>query len=92
MFTRRSMSDTSSPETSYTISGALVSAGIFGLLLAVLLPAHWYQGKWPGLVGTTQLIGQELVNKYALPFELVSVLLLAALIGAVVLARRDDES
>src|SRR3979411_3260139 len=35
MFTRRSMSDTSSPETSYTISGALVSAGIFGLLLAV---------------------------------------------------------
>src|SRR3979409_1773612 len=37
MFTRRSMSDTSSPETSYTISGALVSAGIFGLLLAVLL-------------------------------------------------------
>jgi NADH:ubiquinone oxidoreductase subunit 6 (subunit J) len=92
MFTRRSMSDTSSPETSYTISGALVSAGIFGLLLAVLLPASWYQGRWPGLVGTTAVIGQELVNKYALPFELVSVLLLAALIGAVVLARRDDES
>jgi NADH:ubiquinone oxidoreductase subunit 6 (subunit J) len=92
MFTRRSMSDTSSPETSYTIWGALVSAGVFGLLLAVLLPAGWYHGRWPGLVGTTATIGQELVNKYALPFELVSVLLLAALIGAVVLARRDDES
>jgi NADH:ubiquinone oxidoreductase subunit 6 (subunit J) len=92
MFTRHSMSDTSSPETSYTIWGALVSAGVFGLLLAVLLPAGWYHGRWPGLVGTTATIGQELVNKYALPFELVSVLLLAALIGAVVLARRDDES
>ena len=92
MFTRRSMSATSSPETSYTIWGAVVSAGVFGLLLAVLLPANWYHGQWPGLAGTTQVIGQELVNKYALPFELVSVLLLAALIGAVVLARRDDES
>ena len=58
----------------------------------ILLPANWYHGQWPGLAGTTQVIGQELVNKYALPFELVSVLLLAALIGAVVLARRDDES
>jgi NADH:ubiquinone oxidoreductase subunit 6 (subunit J) len=92
MFTRRSMSDTSSPETSYSVWGALVSVGIFGLLLAVFLPASWYHGKWPGLAGTTAVIGQELVNKYALPFELVSVLLLAALIGAVVLARRDDES
>src|ERR1700730_928503 len=58
MFTRRSMSDTSSPETSYTIWGALVSAGIFGLLLAVLLPANWYRGRWPGLAGTPQVIGQ----------------------------------
>src|ERR1700682_4175807 len=44
MFTRRSMSGTSSPETSYSVWGALVSVGIFGLLLAVFLPASWYHG------------------------------------------------
>ena len=34
-------------------------------------------------------IGESLFRNYVLPFEAVSVLLLAALIGAIVLARRD---
>ena len=92
MFTRRSMSDTSNADSGNRVWAALVSAAIFGLLLAVLLPTNWFAGKWPGLRGTTQVIGLELVNRYAVPFELVSVLLLVALIGAVILARRDDES
>jgi NADH-quinone oxidoreductase subunit J len=92
MFTRRSMSDTSNADSGNRVWAALVSAAIFGLLLAVLLPTNWFAGKWPGLTGTTQVIGLELVNRYAVPFELVSVLLLVALIGAVILARRDDES
>lgn len=92
MFTRRSMSDTSNADSGNRIWAALVSAAVFGLLLAVLLPTNWFVGKWPGLTGTTQVIGLELVNRYAVPFELVSVLLLAALIGAVILARRDDGS
>ena len=92
MFTRRSMSDTSNADTGNRVWAALVSAAVFGLLLAVLLPTSWFAGKWPGLSGTTQTIGLELVNRYSVPFELVSVLLLAALIGAVILARRDDET
>jgi NADH-quinone oxidoreductase subunit J len=92
MFTRRSMSDTSNADSGNRVWAALVGAAVFGLLLAVLLPANWFTGQWPGLNGTTQVIGLELVNRYAVPFELVSVLLLAALIGAVILARRDDES
>jgi NADH-quinone oxidoreductase subunit J len=35
-------------------------------------------------------IGSALFSGYVLPFEVVSVLLLAALIGAVVIARKDD--
>jgi NADH:ubiquinone oxidoreductase subunit 6 (subunit J) len=92
MFTRRSMSDTSNADAGNRVWSALVSAAVFGLLLAVLLPTTWFAGTWPGLSGTTQTIGLELVNRYSVPFELVSVLLLAALIGAVILARRDDES
>jgi NADH-quinone oxidoreductase subunit J len=37
----------------------------------------------------TQVIGQALFRNYVLPFEAVSVLLLAALVGAIVLARKD---
>jgi NADH-quinone oxidoreductase subunit J len=39
----------------------------------------------------TEQIGVELYSKYVIPFELTSVLLLVALIGAVILAKRDDE-
>lgn len=39
-------------------------------------------------IGTTEAIGQSLFTVYLFPFEAVSLLLLAALIGAVVLAKR----
>lgn len=35
-------------------------------------------------------VGVSIFSKFVLPFEVVSVLLLAALIGAVVIARKDD--
>jgi len=38
--------------------------------------------------GSTRMIGQKLFSEYLLPFELTSVLLLVAIVGAVVLARR----
>lgn len=34
-------------------------------------------------------IGKELLSKYALPFEIISIILLAALIGAVVISSKD---
>ena len=39
--------------------------------------------------GTTAVIGQEFFGTYLLPFEVASVLLLMALIGAIVLAKKD---
>ncbi|NQW29649.1 MAG: NADH-quinone oxidoreductase subunit J [Ignavibacteria bacterium] len=39
-------------------------------------------------IGTTESIGQSLFTQYLFPFEAVSLLLLAALIGAVILAKR----
>jgi NADH-quinone oxidoreductase subunit J len=38
----------------------------------------------------TQAVGSSLFRSYVLPFEAISLLLLAALIGAIVLARKDD--
>jgi len=39
----------------------------------------------------TEQIGMELYSKYIIPFELTSVLLLVALVGAVILAKREDK-
>jgi NADH-quinone oxidoreductase subunit J len=42
-----------------------------------------------GSVGSVSAIGRLLFTRYAFPFEVTSVLILIAMVGAVVLARRD---
>jgi len=43
----------------------------------------------PQFVGTAQAIGASLFTDYLLPFELTSLLILIALMGAVVFAKKD---
>ena len=66
-----------------------VCAGLFVLLTRVVLTTPWAQGPEPIGEGATIRIGEHLFTDYLLPFELASVLLLMAMIGAIVLARRD---
>jgi NADH-quinone oxidoreductase subunit J len=40
-------------------------------------------------VGHTELIGQAMFTDFLLPFEIASILLLVAIVGAVVLAKRE---
>jgi NADH-quinone oxidoreductase subunit J len=40
--------------------------------------------------GSASALGASLFRTWVLPFEVLSVLLLAALIGAIVLARKDE--
>ncbi|WP_394238563.1 NADH-quinone oxidoreductase subunit J [Niallia oryzisoli] len=42
-------------------------------------------------VNNTEQIGVALYTKYIIPFELTSIVLLVALIGAIILAKRDNE-
>jgi len=70
----------------------------FGVLLAVLLAVELgvalAGGRDPGRLSTgatttVQAIGRSLFTDYAVPFEVTSVLILVAMVGAVVLARRE---
>jgi NAD(P)H-quinone oxidoreductase subunit 6 len=69
---------------------AAVCLGLFGLLLRVAFTTNWARpGPLPVGEEATVRIGEHLFSDYLLPFELASVLLLMAMIGAIVLARRD---
>ena len=71
------------------LSGA-VCAGLFALLLRVAFTTPWaVPGPTPVGEEATIRLGEHLFTDYLLPFELASVLLLMAMIGAIVLARRD---
>ncbi|AAP99228.1 MULTISPECIES: NADH-quinone oxidoreductase subunit J [Prochlorococcus] len=67
-----------------------VCAGLLALLFRVNLTTKWAT-PGPQAIGeeATERIGEHLFTDYLLPFELASVLLLMAMIGAIVLARRD---
>ncbi len=74
--------------------GILAAVALGGLLLFVYqqgrdaFPAVFYQG-YRGLEGdNTQQIGIALYGQYMLPFEIASLLLLVAIVGAVVMAKK----
>jgi NADH:ubiquinone oxidoreductase subunit 6 (subunit J) len=71
---------------------ALVSLAIVGLVGWALVTTDWQNATVIFPVDLDRL-ATALFNEYALPFEIVAFLLLAAIIGAIYLARRpeDDE-
>jgi NADH-quinone oxidoreductase subunit J len=70
--------------------GALVVGGGFFAMLTVSLVRAFGGERIVNRAGTTTAaLGTSIFRNFVLPFEAVSVLLLAALVGAIVLARRD---
>ncbi|NLX18021.1 MAG: NADH-ubiquinone/plastoquinone oxidoreductase chain 6 [Desulfobulbus sp.] len=75
--------------------GRAVSAGLAGVLLFAVLPSFTIgeKGRWTveavREVTHTKAIGQELYTTYLLPFEIAGLILLVALLGGLVLARRE---
>ena len=72
--------------------GALVAVGVFAGLVFLIQEAFPVQDAeaFETAQGSTEIVGDAIFRSYVLPFEAVSFLLLAALIGAIVLARKDD--
>jgi NADH-quinone oxidoreductase subunit J len=68
---------------------ALVALGVFGVLAAGIVTAFRGQTLDFKVAFPIRELGNELFTRWILPFEAVSILLLAALVGAIVLARRD---
>ncbi|MFI5045819.1 MAG: NADH-quinone oxidoreductase subunit J [Acidimicrobiia bacterium] len=93
MLTRAPMRSEGSLDNSQRWASAVVSLFLFGVLAALLIDA--YGGKEIKLndalvvTGSTDAVATSMFRNYLVPFEVVSLLLLAALIGAVVIARRD---
>lgn len=68
---------------------ALVALGVFGVLTTGILSTFGSKEVDFNVAFPTSELGTELFTTWILPFEAVSILLLAALVGAIVLARRD---
>lgn len=69
--------------------GVIIVATLLVATVAILGRTAWRLSDAASDVQSTVGIGRMLLTKYVLPFEIVSVVLLAALIGAIVIARKE---
>ena len=69
----------------------VVCLGLFALLGTMILATPWsLDSTSPAVIDNSIVaIGEHFFSDYLLPFELASVLLLMAMVGAIILARRD---
>jgi NADH-quinone oxidoreductase subunit J len=75
------------------IAAALVSFALFVLVGGATIEAFGSEALTEPVDATrTAALGEVLFTRFVIPFEVVSVLLLAALIGGIVLARKDPAS
>ncbi len=90
------------PQQPQVMRRLVPAAAVAGLLLASLLVvAMWRVGQGPladpatlttaegAQVGNTHAVAWSLFMQYLLPFEVVSIVLLVAIIGAIVLGRKE---
>ena len=84
------------------IISALMSIALFGLLTNIIFDTSWQslnsssvsilpnQILTESSVASVYIIGVHLLTDFLLPFELLSIVLLLALIGAIVIARKES--
>jgi NADH-quinone oxidoreductase subunit J len=89
MLTRAPMRGSSDLDNDQRWPAAIVSLFLAGVLGAILLDGYGDAKVEPDTVVRSAAIGDSIFRDYVVPFEVISMLLLAALIGAIVIARRD---
>lgn len=67
----------------------VVCFGLFALLSTMVLATPWSLSTATPVSNSIVVIGEHFFSDYLLPFELASVLLLMAMVGAIILARRE---
>ena len=89
MLTRAPIGRSNELDNDQRFIGAFVGVGLFALLAAILNDGFGDAKIEPAQVGRTGDVGLSIFQQFVIPFEVISVLLLAALVGAVVIARRE---
>lgn len=91
MLTRKLMSkdlEQHNKQWFWSALGSLVLFGVLGWLV--------YSANWPVVIESAPedpitLMGRELLSTFVVPFEIASVLLLAALVGSILIGRESDQ-
>lgn len=90
MLTRRLMSKELEQHNKQWIPSAIGALALFVVLGWIVYTTSWPVGEAAVPAEPISLLGQELLTTYLVPFEIASVLLLAALVGAILIGREKE--
>jgi NADH-quinone oxidoreductase subunit J len=76
-------------ETAMRWPALALALAVAGLVAAVALVTDWGPALGQGFQETASAIGEALLSRYLLPFEIAAALLLMAVLGAIVLVREE---
>ena len=72
------------------LAGTACAGAVAMLVLRAITSGTWKEGvSGAPIDGATKPLGELLFSSYLLPFELLSVLLLVAMVGAILLSKRE---
>jgi NADH-quinone oxidoreductase subunit J len=89
MLTNRISDVNVSNSSAGVFGGILIFVAAFPVLFAVAAVTPWRLRPLAEAAYTTEPIGHALLTRWLLPFEVASLVLLATLIGAIVIARKE---
>ena len=70
--------------------GAVVGGALLALIISGVLQRPLATSRAPMIEDLTRTIGSTVLTRFVLPFELLALLMVAALLGAIYFARPDD--
>lgn len=91
MLTHHVMRDEGNKRFTQRLAGLGTALATGAVLVACVAVSPWYGTLQPqGHADNLNEMGQQLLTTYLLPFELASAFLLAALVGAIMIARKEE--
>jgi NADH-quinone oxidoreductase subunit J len=91
MMTRHDNAEEAEAPATQRLFAFVGALGLFGIIFFALRQVEWTGQPAVFPTENTKAIGELIYTRFVIPFETVSVLLTVALIGAILLAKREDE-
>jgi NADH-quinone oxidoreductase subunit J len=82
--------DRRNSETMFQLPAALLGLMVAGVAIFVAYDTDWAISGRPAFITTARALGEAFLEPYVVAFEVASVLLVTAMIGAIILTREEE--
>jgi NADH-quinone oxidoreductase subunit J len=83
--------DRGNTETAFQGPAAVLAGLVLAVIVFAIYDTEWAIADRPAFSATAASLGEALLKPYVVPFEVASVLLMTAMIGAIVLTRDEPD-